>query len=144
MDLFKSIRQQMDAVRLPLFAVTLTAIQRPNTPMLLMLHWHGFRRENLPARVEQTELRSVPCSALQVNERWVALSTIDAAMLDSAWRLAAWELARDEKRACNTAGASDQEALECRHGEQEQIVAEAPDRDDLLTLSFVQGHSHGT
>ena len=148
MDLFKSIRQQMDAVRLPLFAVTLTAIQRPNTPMLLMLHWHGFRRENLPARVEQTELRSVPCSALQVNERWVALSTIDAAMLDSAWRLGAWELARDEKRACNTAGASDQEALECRqafgdtllHGEQEQIGAEAPDRDDMLTLGARVGY----
>ena len=45
-------------------------------------------------------------------------------------------------------GASDQEALECRqafgdtllHGEQQQIVAEAPDRDDMLALGARVGY----
>ena len=138
----------MDTVRLPLFAVTATALPRKSTPVLLMLHWHGFRRENPAVSTERRELKSVPCSALQINERWSALSTIDDAMLEAAWRLGAWELDRDERRACATAGASDQESLECIRafgdtlmgGDHEHLVAEAPDRDDMLELASRVGY----
>ena len=47
MDVLEQIRGQMDAVNLPLYAITLTAVPCPDTPVLLMLHWHGFRRDFL-------------------------------------------------------------------------------------------------
>ena len=43
MDMFGTISTQIDAMNLPLFAVTLTAVPRRRTPVLLMLHWHAFR-----------------------------------------------------------------------------------------------------
>lgn len=137
----------MNTVRLPLFAVTLAALPRKNTPVLLMLHWHGFRREN-PTMMARREAKSVPCSALQINGRWTALANIDEAMLDAAWRLGAWELDRDERRACATVGASERESLECRQafgdtlmgGDQEHLIAEAPDRDEMLELASRVGY----
>jgi hypothetical protein len=36
------LEHQMDAVNLALDAITLTAVSRPDTPVLLILHWHGF------------------------------------------------------------------------------------------------------
>ena len=47
MDVLEQIRDQMSAVKLPLYAVTMTAVPCPDTPILLMLHWHGFRRDFL-------------------------------------------------------------------------------------------------
>lgn len=41
MKVFATITDQLNAVRMPLFAVTLTAVPRLNTPVLLMLHWHA-------------------------------------------------------------------------------------------------------
>ena len=77
MDVFDRIAGQIDAVQLPLFAVTLTAIPRANTPVLLMLHWHGFRRDSADAG--RASLAPVPGSALQINERWMALESLDEA-----------------------------------------------------------------
>ena len=51
MHILDKITDQVSAIGLPLYAVTLTAVPRYDTPLLLMLHWHGFRRElvvNLP------------------------------------------------------------------------------------------------
>jgi hypothetical protein len=45
--LMERITGQMEAVNLPLYAITLTAVPRVDTPVLLMLHWHGFRHEML-------------------------------------------------------------------------------------------------
>ncbi len=145
MDVFDRIAGQIDAVQLPLFAVTLTAIPRVNTPVLLMLHWHGFRRD-VAADARRASLAPVPGSALQINERWTALEALDEAMLDAAWRLGAWQLEREERRACATAGASERESLECRQafgdtlGGDEALVAEAPDRPDLLSLAAEVGY----
>jgi hypothetical protein len=146
LDVFSTIADQIEAVRLPLFAVTLTAIPRPNTPVLLMLHWHGFRRE-APAGPPR-DLAPVPGSALQLNEDWRELGHIDHAMLDAAWRLGAWELDREERRACATAGASERESYECRQafgdpplrGRFDPLVVEAPDRDDMLSLGAEVGY----
>jgi hypothetical protein len=44
MNLFDRLREHIDAVRLPLFAVTVTAAAQVNMPLIAILHWHGFRR----------------------------------------------------------------------------------------------------
>lgn len=149
MRLFETICEQIGAVRLPLFAVTLTALPRADTPLLLILHWHGFARDTTAT---PPTLATVPGSTLQINVRWHRLASIDDAMLEAAWRLGAWELDRDERRAPQTAGASARETLECRQafgahpltGQQSPgwMVIEAPDQRDLLALGGRVGYVH--
>ena len=148
MDVFRTVAAQIDAVRLPLFTVTLTAVPRGRTPLLLMLHWHGFRTEP-EGRPNRKAAEPVPSSALQLNVDWADLEQIDRLMLDAAWQLGAWELAREERRACNTAGASEREALECRQAfgddplgriGETRMVAEAPDREDMMHLGARVGY----
>ncbi|HZV60882.1 MAG TPA: diguanylate cyclase [Methylophilaceae bacterium] len=148
MQILDKITDQISSVGLPLYAVTLTAIPRYDTPLLLMLHWHGFRRElvvNLPG--VYTDLQPVPGSALQLNERWQNLESVETAMLDAAWQLGAWNVERDERRGCNTIGASGREALECMqafgehpHYEELHMLAETPDREDLMHLGAKVGY----
>lgn len=150
MQILDKITDQLSAVGLPLYAVTLTAIPRPDTPLLLLLHWHGFRRDDQSALPDHRFLLSpVPGSALQLNERWDSLDAVETSMLDAAWQLGAWDIEREEKRACNTLGASEREAYECRqafgehplHPAQElHLVEEAPDREELLTLGVRVGY----
>jgi hypothetical protein len=151
MEVFDRIAEQLDAVGLPLFAVTLTALPRANTPVLLMLHWHGFRAE--PERdaefASAVPRRPVPGSALQLNPAWDRVDRLDETMLDAAWRLGAWELDREERRGCDTAGASGREAFECRQAfgadpfgidGDEHVVAETPDRDEMLQMGARVGY----
>lgn len=150
MNVVEKIQAQIDAVGLPIFAVSLTALPRANTPVLLMLHWHGFASEQAPPQqLPPLERRSVPGSALQVSDPWHAMAHLDAAMLDAAWRLGAWDLLRDERRGCNHAGAGEREALECRQafaddpfsaGNDALYVTEAPDRAELMALGARVGY----
>ena len=149
MEVFDRISEQLEAVALPLFAVTLTALPRPDTPVLLMLHWHGFRPDPGHPRPPGVPAPRVPVpgSALQLNPAWRALERLDEAMLEAAWRLGAWELEREERRACSTVGAPDRETLECRQafgeptfGDTPAIVDEAPDRPDLLAAGVRLGY----
>jgi len=146
MPVFERIAEQVETIGLPLFAVTLTALPRVNTPVLLMLHWHGFRPDPDAPRAagEPAPAHPVPTSALQLNDEWPALARLDQDMLEAAWRLGAWELDREERRACNTIGATQREALEClqafgadppAHVEPAAVVAEAPDRPRMLRLA---------
>jgi hypothetical protein len=144
MEILSRITSQAAAVGLPLYAVTVTALPRPNTPLLLMLHWHGYRRE-----AGQAGRRPVPGSALQLNTPWLALGEIDAAMLDAAWQLGAWDLERRDRRACSWIGAPAREALECQQafgenpfspGDERHLLAEVPDRHDLMRLATVTGY----
>ncbi len=148
MNILPSITDQTASVGLPLYAVTLTAVPRSDTPVLLMLHWHGFRREML---VNLPEIFSpwlpVPGSALQLNERWSELEHLDVAMLDAGWQLGAWDVQREERRGCNYIGASEQEAMECRQafgehplGDELHVLAEAPDRSELMQLGAAVGY----
>lgn len=143
MQVYERIAEQIDALGLPLFAVTLTALPRANTPVLLMLHWHGFRADPSLARDPAGPAPRVPIpgSTLQLNPDWHAIERLDEAILEAAWCLGAWELDREERRACNTAGAPDREVLECRQafgdspfgGEPGHApVAEAPDRAEMM------------
>ena len=152
MDILNCIRTQAGAVRLPLVAVTLTALPRANTPVLLMLHWHGFRADppdpGTPGEGEALP-RAVPGSALQLNTPWATLRALDAAMLDAAWQLGAWDLQRDARRACAVVGVPDREALECRQAfgddplqpaREDHLVSEAPDRVELRELGARIGY----
>lgn len=149
MELFDTLSAQIRHMRLPLFAVSLSAVPLPDTPLLLMLHWHGFRKSALDrARTAPCMLRQVPASALQLTRRWEALSRVEEEILDAAWQLGAWSLLRDERRGCNTMGAAAGEELACRQAfgdlppidGQESIVAEAPDAPELMRLAARRGY----
>jgi hypothetical protein len=144
MDIFHKIADQISAVGLPLYAVSLTALPRADTPVLLFLHWHGFRRAQ-----PRAGWRPVPGSALQLNERWQTLEEIDAAMLEAGWRLGAWDVEREEHEACNRVGAESREALAClqafgehtdRQTAEALLIAEAPDREALLKVGAEKGY----
>ncbi|MEP7083479.1 MAG: diguanylate cyclase [Betaproteobacteria bacterium] len=151
MNVLEQIRGQREAVNLPLYAVTVTAVPRPDTPVLLMLHWHGFRRDflfNAPA-AEPVAYRSVASSALQLNERWRALDTIDLAAMEAGWEMGAWDVARLQRRSCMRPGADTSKALECLQafgsvpesmGGRDLVISEAPDVDELIKLAASVGY----
>ena len=95
MDIFETIRKHATAIRLPLYAVTLSAVARKQTPALLILHWHGFRRATT-LRLPGVEFSShaVPGLAVQLHEYWTEMAHWDQAVLDAAWQLGAWDLER--------------------------------------------------
>lgn len=153
MQVFESVVEQVRSVGLPVVAVSLTAIPRANTPVLLIVHWHGFARPQAPRSGAVDTPREgtvgIPGSALQLSEPWLAMEHLDDAMLDAAWQLGAWDLVREERRGCNTAGASEREAFECRQAFAEHpfggtaeafMLTEAPDREELMRLGARVGY----
>jgi len=151
MDLLGPIRGQIEAVNLPLYAVTVTAVPSPDTPVLLMLHWHGFNKDFLVdvPEAQPVAFRSVATSALQLNERWRELETVDLAAMEAGWELGAWDVARHQRRACLRPGAEPSEALECllsfgnypeSLGGRDLVISEAPDADELLQLAGNRGY----
>ena len=153
MQVFDKVVGQVQSVGLPVVAVSLTAVPRANTPVLLMVHWHGFARPQAPRLGQPNAPREtavgIPGSALQLSDVWLEIQHLDDAMLHAAWQFGAWDLVREERRGCNTAGASEQEALECRQAFAEHpfdgpadefMLAEAPDREDLMHLGARVGY----
>lgn len=148
------LQRQMDAFGLPLYAITVSAVPQTNTPLLAILHWHGFRRAT-PVTIPGIEIppRPVASSAIQISERWRSFEVIDHALLDVAWQLGAWDLERLERRPCNTIGAPAGEALACRQafGEyvddrngETRLVDEAPYREKLMRLAAENGYMRWT
>ena len=147
------IRQQVDILRRPLAAVVLSTVPRRCSPSLLLLHWHGFaaeERQRPPheTRAERT-VAPLPSSALQLNQPWTALEQLDNEMLDAAWQLGAWDLVREEHRACSVVGAPLREAIACRQAfgdnpfapdDEVHLVAEAPDRGELRDAAARVGY----
>lgn len=153
MHIFDKVMDQAQSMRLPMIAVTLTAVPRANTPVLLGMHWHGFAKPQtpraMPTDAHPEKAVTVPSSALQVSEAWHALEHLDDAMLTAAWQFGAWDLVREERRGCNTAGATEKEALECKQAFAESpfdgsaedcVLAEAPDRLALMQLGARIGY----
>lgn len=148
MNIFHTLIEQMQVMQLPLTAVTLTAVPRADTPLLLMLHWHGFRKQPTSMPALKPVLQPVPGSALQLNDRWQQPEMVEEAVLDAAWQLGAWDVQREERRACTYIGATAQEALACKQAfgkyeeelENELLVSEAPDRDEMLQLGAKVGY----
>ncbi|ATG20645.1 diguanylate cyclase [Ralstonia pickettii] len=149
MELFDAVHEQMEAVRLPLVAVTVTAVRRVNTPLVAILHWHGFRRAS-PLVLPGVDIppRPVPGSAIQLGRPWHRFEAVDEALLDAAWQLGAWDLERVEQRGCNVVGASAREALACRQAfgdypdsaPDEALVDGAPDRGELMQMAADAGY----
>lgn len=153
MQVFDRVMDQVQSVGLPVVAVSLTAVPRSNTPVLLMVHWHGFARPQTPRcgqfAAPAPASAGIPGSALQLSDTWQAMAHLDDAMLQAAWQLGAWDLVREERRGCNTAGASEREAFECRQAfaenpfdgpDEDYMLTEAPDREDLMQLGARVGY----
>ena len=152
MELLERIEEQIQSTQLPLFAITVSAVPCPDTPVILTLHWHAFVRERLleSERAEPVAFRPVPSSALQLNQRWDDLLQLDQAALDAGWELGAWDVARAERPACTRPGADSAEALECLkafgafpgagNAGEPVVVSDAPDADELLNVAARRGY----
>ena len=151
MEILERIEGQIAATGLPLVGITLAAVPCPDTPVILTLHWHGFVREKLVAmeEAETVSYTPVPSSALQLNDRWRDLMAVDSAMMEAAWELGAWDVARAERRACMRPGACSTDALECLQAFSafpfgvngvQAVVADAPDADKLVQLAASRGY----
>ncbi len=151
MQLLQRIEEQISTTRLPLVAVTLAAVPYANTPIVLTLHWHGLAPTRL-ANIEgagAVRYRSVPSSALQINERWNDLHFLDMTAMEAAWELGAWDIARLERAPCLRPGADVSESLDCLRAfgsypcdvdGEPPILAETPDADDLVGVAARSGY----
>lgn len=150
MELIECIEQQMSATRLPLVAITMAAVPCPDTPVILTLHWHGFHTEKIVETDGATPVRytAIPSSALQLNERWRGVEALDRGVLEAAWALGAWDVARAERPSCMRPGAPSKEAVECLQAfggfpfgvSEEHVVADAPDADELISVAARRGY----
>lgn len=150
MDLFDRLEEHVGDVGLPLFAVTVTAAAQINTPLIAILHWHGFRRAT-PLVLPGVEIpaRPVPGTALQIDAPWQSVETVDVMLLDAAWQFGAWEVERIERRGCSVIGAGAAEALACRQAfgdygsdmpPDDALIDGANDRGDLMRLAARHGY----
>jgi hypothetical protein len=131
--------------------VTVAAVPYANTPVVLTLHWHGFVETRL-ADVEAANAvayQPVPSSALQVNDRWDQLDVLENEVLDVAWELGSWDLARTEALPFVRPGGTEQESLECMGAfgslplsidGQPPIVADVPDSTELIEAASRTGY----
>jgi hypothetical protein len=151
MHLLDRIETQLIANRLPLVAVTVAAVPYANTPVVLTLHWHGFVETRLAEVTDANVVayQAVPSSALQVNDRWDRFDDLENEVLDVAWELGSWDLARVEAPPFVRPGACEQESLECMGAfgspaltlaGQPPIVAEVPDATQLIEAASRSGY----
>lgn len=151
MDLLERIETQLVSNRLPLVGITVAAVPYANTPVVLTLHWHGFVETRLADVTDANVVAylSVPSSALQINERWDGFADLENEVLDVAWELGSWDLARTEALPFERPGAAQQESLECMSAfgsapltidGQPPVVAEVPDADDLIQAASRAGY----
>ncbi|MFC4276995.1 diguanylate cyclase [Achromobacter aloeverae] len=151
MDILETITSHTAALRLPLYAVSVSATRKSDTPIILILHWHGFHRDADASGGEATgALHSVAGSAVQINQRWHDYAVIDRAMLEAAWRLGAWDVERVARPAWWRLNAPASEALAGRRAfadysddarqANQAVVLEAPDQQALLDLAARRGY----
>jgi hypothetical protein len=151
MEILECITEQIAGNQLPLVGVTVAAVPCPDTPIIVTLHWHGFRRESIEDDESECALAPIPSSALQVNERWRDVLDIDAATLEAGWELGAWDVVRSECLPCLRSGAAAAEAVDCLRAfgsspvpyrGAEVFMAEAPDMEELLAIAGRSGYLH--
>src|SRR4029078_1824534 len=146
MELLDRIETPLASNRLPLVAITVAAVPYANTPFVLTLHWHGFVETRLADGTDANVVayQAVPSSALQINERWDRFDELENSVLDVAWELGSWDLARVEAFPFTAPGACERESLECMGAfgsipvaldGQPPIVAEVPDARDLIAAA---------
>jgi hypothetical protein len=151
MQLLDTIETQLIANRLPLVGVSVAAVPYANTPIVLTLHWHGFVETRLADVTDANVVayQPVPSSALQVNDRWDRFDELELAVLDVAWELGSWDLARREAPPFIRPGSDARESFECMGAfgnlpvaieGQAPIVAEVPDGEDLIDTAGRAGY----
>lgn len=151
MQLLDCIETQLIANRLPLVGISVAAVPFANTPVVITLHWHGFVETRLADVTDANVVayQPVPSSALQLNERWDRLEELEHAVLDVAWELGSWDLARQEAPPFIRPGSSTQESVECMGAfgsipvaidGQPPVVAEVPDGDELIETAGRSGY----
>jgi hypothetical protein len=151
MQLLDRIETQLISNRLPLMAITVAAVPYANTPVVLTLHWHGFVETRLAdtTAANVVAYQAVPSSALQINERWDRFDQLENGILDVAWELGSWDLARTEALPFVRPGATEQESLECMGAfgsmpltidGHSPTVAEVPDAGDLIETASRSGY----
>lgn len=151
MQLLDTIETQLIANRLPLVGVSVAAVPYANTPIVLTLHWHGFVETRLADVTDANVVayQSVPSSALQVNDRWDRFDELELAILDVAWELGSWDLARREAPPFIRPGSNAQESLECMGAfgnlpiaieGHSPVVAEVPDGEELIDTAGRAGY----
>ncbi|WP_017523865.1 hypothetical protein [Pusillimonas noertemannii] len=114
MGIFDVIESHSRAMRVPLFAVTLSAVAKKRTPVLLILHWHSLHRATaMQLSDAQLPLRSVPGSGFCLRSDWEDVAYWDQAMLDAGWRLGAWDVERLTCRPWWRLNAGQAETLAC-------------------------------
>ena len=148
------IQQHVEVLRRPLAAVVLSTLPRRSSPLLLLLHWHGFafdERQRAPPldAGDMGGKAPLPSSVLQINQPWSRLAQVDEQMLDAAWQLGAWNLVREEHRGCSFVGASPREALACRQAfgdnpfdpaDESHLAVGAPDRESMRDIAGRLGY----
>lgn len=148
MNVFETISAHAAAMKLPIYAVTATTVPKRDTPVLLIIHWHGFGRET-PLKLEGVPLplRAVAGSGLQLEVQGEGISAIEQALLDAAWQLGAWDLERLVSRPWWRLGASASEALaghrafgDYPNATEPGVIMEAPDRDGMLRMAAHKGY----
>ena len=153
MNILETVADQSDAMRLPLYAVTVTAVAREEAPALLSLHWHGFFRQT-PLHLPGLELpaRPVPQSMAQFDMPQGVLDAFDAleqSLLEAAWQLGAWDVERLERPAWWRLGAPATEVSDGRRAfgyyedddsDGGHVMADAPDREELMRLAAHRGY----
>ena len=155
MELLELIETQLISNRLPLVGITVAAVPYANTPVVLTLHWHGFVEMRLAEVTDANVVayQAVPSSALQVNDRWDRFDELENSVLDVAWELGSWDLARIEALPFIRAGACQQESVECMGAfganpitidGQAPVVAEVPDAPDLIEAAGRSGYLQWT
>lgn len=151
MHLLEHIETQVISNRLPLVAVTVAVVPYANTPLVLQLHWHGFVETRLADVTDANVVayQAVPSSALQVNDRWDGFAQLESEVLDVAWELGSWDLARVEALPFVRPGADAQESLECMGAfgatplaidGQPPVVADVPDAEELIEAASRSGY----
>jgi hypothetical protein len=151
MHLLDCIENQLIANRLPLIGITVAAVPYANTPVVLTLHWHGFVETRLAEVTDANVVayQPVPSSALQINDRWDRFNDLENEVLDVAWELGSWDLARTEALPFVRPGATEQESLECMGAfgslpvaidGQPPVVAEVPDAGELIEAASRSGY----
>jgi len=148
MEIFDDVTAQMEAIQLPLYAVSATAANEAGSPLYLFLHWHGFQRTT-PLQLPGIEIprRPVLSTLLKVAGPWYSDLLRDELVLQLAWRLGAWDVTRIRARGCNQVGVPQREALQCRQAfgegddEHPATLDDAPQaRRDAMQLASRRGY----
>jgi hypothetical protein len=153
MQLLDCIETQLISNRLPLVGVSVAAVPHANTPVVLTLHWHGFVETRLADVTDANVVayQPVPSSALQVNDRWDRFEDLENAILDVAWELGSWDLARHEAKPFIRPGSTARESFDCMNAfgappvlieGQPPVVAEVPDGEELIDAAGRTGYVH--